>query len=76
MYYLVIIQNDSTQAIYSYSTIDEALATFHNELAYRGETRMSTVCVILENTGALIKRDSWKRAIPQSEPEVENGEET
>jgi hypothetical protein len=61
MYYLVIIQNNNTQSIFSYQTIDEALSVFHTELAYRGETRNSTVCVILEETGALIKRDSWQR---------------
>lgn len=65
MYYLVIIQNDNTQAVFSYQTMDEALSTFHTELAYRGSGRVSTVCVILDSMGALVKRDSWQKAIQE-----------
>lgn len=66
MYYLVIIQNDNTQTVFSYQTMDEALSTFHTELAYRGSGRVSTVCVILDSTGALVKRDIWKKAVTES----------
>ena len=63
MYYLVIIQNDSAQSIYAYNNMDDALAQFHSELAYRAETRTSTVCVILDSNGALVKRDMWKMEV-------------
>lgn len=67
MYYLVIIQNDNTQTVFSYQTMDEALSTFHTELAYRGSGRVSTVCVILDSTGALVKRDVWRKEVPEPE---------
>lgn len=63
MYYLVIIQNDSSQAVYAYNNMDDALARFHSELAYRSESRTSTVCVILDSNGALVKRDMWKMEV-------------
>ena len=63
MYYLVIIQNDSTQAVYSYETNDMALAAFHSELAYRGEGRNKTVCVILDDNGTLVTREVWKKSV-------------
>lgn len=63
MYYLVIIQNDSTQAIYAYQTLDAALAAFHSELAYRAEARTKTVCSILNNLGELIKREAYVKEV-------------
>ena len=70
MYYLVIIQNDSTQAIYAYQTLDAALSAFHSELAYRDESRTKTVCSILNNVGELIKREHYvKEVIPSPEEE-------
>lgn len=48
MYYLVIVQNDSIPAIFSYETLENALAAFHTELAYRAEGRTSTKCSILD----------------------------
>lgn len=74
MYYLVIIQNDSAQAIYAYNSMDDALAQFHSELAYRAEARTSTVCVILDANGALVKRDVWRKEVPEPEPEPEESE--
>ena len=59
MYYLVIIQNQNTQAVYAYSSIDTALSAFHSELAYRGEGRVSSTCVIVNELGEVIKTDYW-----------------
>lgn len=61
MYYLVIIQNDTTQAIYSYSDLDAALVAFHNELAYRADGRNKTVCSILNDMGGVIRNEVWIR---------------
>ena len=69
-FYLVIIQNDSTQAVFSYDSYDSAMAKFHTELAYRGEGRNSTVCVLLNRAGELVRRDEWIRQ-PEPEPELE-----
>ena len=61
MYYLVIIQNDSTQAIYSYNTLDSALSAFHSELAYRTSDRKKTVCVILDSYGGYVKSETYEK---------------
>lgn len=49
MYYLVIVQNGNTQAVYAYSSLDNALAAYHSELAYRSADRTSTKCTILNS---------------------------
>lgn len=69
MYYLVIIQNDTTQAVYSYETVDAAMSMFHTELAYRGDGRNRTVCVILNKNGELVKREFWERPVELTQTE-------
>lgn len=59
MYYLAIVQNDNTQALYKYSSLDEALAAYHTELAYRAEGRTSTKCTILDSNLQAIRNDSY-----------------
>lgn len=49
MYYLAIIQNETTNALYVYNTFEDALAAYHTELAYRAEGRTSTKCVIFDS---------------------------
>jgi len=61
--YLVIVQNDSTAAVYGYDDYDSALTAFHTELAYRGEGRDSTMCVIINSEGAVIKQELWQREV-------------
>lgn len=58
-YYLVIVQNDSAQAIYVYDGIDAALAAYHSELAYRAESRVKTLCVIIDSFGNTIRKECW-----------------
>ena len=74
MFYLLIMQNDSTQTVYAYETYDSALAAFHSELAYRAEGRNKTVCCILNSIGELIKREYWVKP-EQPEPEPNQAEE-
>lgn len=62
MYYLVIVQNGNTQAVYAHNSYDSALAAYHNELAYRAEGRTSTLCVILDEYGNTIKQELWRAA--------------
>lgn len=71
MYYLVIIQNDSSQAVYSHETLDSALSSFHAELAYRHDTRTKTVCTILNGNGELIKNEVYELHVAEAEPEIE-----
>lgn len=69
MFYLVIIQNDTTQAIYRYDTFDQALAAFHAELAYRAEGRTKTACAILNRILEVVKREDYEKEVVISEPE-------
>ena len=74
-YYLAIVQNDSSAAIYSYTNLDEALAAFHSELAYHAEGRDKTLCLIFDSEGSRIRTESWTRTIVPPEPEPESSEE-
>ena len=66
MYYVIIIQNQNTQAVYAYESLDTALSVFHSELAYRGEGRNTTTCVIVNEIGETVKTDYWiKETIEQ-----------
>ncbi len=65
MFYLVIIQNNTTQTVHSYETLDAAISMFHTELAYRGDGRDKTVCVILNQNGELVKREFWEKPFEQ-----------
>lgn len=66
-YYLFIVQNKTICANYHFDSIDGALAMFHSELAYRGEGRNSTLCVILDAIGGTLKRDYWERPVVTEE---------
>ena len=61
-YYLAVVQNNSTCALYSYDTYDAALAAFHSEMAYRGEGRESTLCIIFNSSGDILYTEAWHRA--------------
>jgi hypothetical protein len=58
-YYLVMVQNGNTQAIYEKADYDDALSAFHSELAYRHESRTSTMCMIIDGNGNVYKREMW-----------------
>lgn len=60
-YYLTIIQNDETCAIFKYDSYDTALAQMYTELAYRGSERMQTFCQIIDCKGHIRKTDLWER---------------
>ena len=66
-YYLVIIQNDASQMVTRYDTLSGAESALHAELAYRGEERFSTVCVILDSNGNQVESDNWYRRISMLE---------
>lgn len=68
MYYLVIIQNNETPAIFGYETYDAALAAFHNEMAYRAEGRTSTKCAILDSELITLQRETWVAPVTDTEP--------
>lgn len=59
MYYVAIVQNDETQALYRYNTYEEALAAYHTELAYRAEGRKSTKCAILNGDLQMLRQETY-----------------
>ena len=61
--YLFIIQNESTTTSFKYDSMDECLSAFHNELAYRNDARTSTVCLIIDNNGMVLKMDSYRKEV-------------
>lgn len=63
-WYLIIIQNEEIIQSLTYTNWNELLARFHQELAYRHETRRSTVCIILSSTGQELKRDTYVSDTP------------
>lgn len=68
MYYFLTIQNDSIPAIYKYETEEAVLAAFHQELAYRHESRFSTVCAILDDKLGIIRREEYHAPVQTPEP--------
>lgn len=61
-YYLVKIQKNAdgvTQGVYAYDSYDAALVEFHSELAYRNVNRISTVCVIIDERGNTVKKETY-----------------
>lgn len=69
-FYLAVIQNDTTPALFSYDSQDKALAAYHSELAYRAEGRTSTKCALMNEELEVIKRESY--FAPTSESEAED----
>lgn len=65
MYYLAIIQNEQTAALYTYTTESEALAAYHTELAYRAEGRTSTKCAILNANLQVIRSEAWTAEVSE-----------
>ena len=69
MYIVLIMQNETTPAVYTFATENEALAYYHNELAYRHESRTSTKCAILDSTFQILRCEEYRA--PQIEPNEE-----
>ena len=58
-FYLAVIQNETTSALFSYDSQDAALADYHKELAYRASSRTSTKCALMNDELEVIKRESY-----------------
>lgn len=76
MYYLAIVQNDETQALYRYNTYEDALAAYHTELAYRAEGRKSTKCAILNGDLKMLRQETYTAPVSDNteEPNEEPNE--
>lgn len=75
MYYLIKVQNDSIPAIASYDTIEAATAEFHQEMAYRHESRFSTKCLILDSNLMAIRSETYTAPVPEPNAEPTEGEQ-
>lgn len=75
MFYLAIIQNDTTNGLYTYNSLEDVLAAYHQELSYRAEGRTSTKCAILDNDLHMLRQETYvaPTAEPNVEPEAEEG---
>ena len=69
MYYTVIIQNNETPAIFAYNTMEDALAKFHSEMAYRHESRFKTVCGIYNEDLMPIKNEVYTAPVSDNTEE-------
>lgn len=64
-YYLVIIQNNDTCAVFKYTSYDEALSKMHTELAYRGAGRTQTLCHLIDSEGGMLRSELWKKEVSE-----------
>lgn len=73
-YYLTIVQNDAVCACYAYESRSAAMAAYHTELAYRADSRASTLCIVVNSNGTVIACDKYT-APPAPVLETEGGGE-
>lgn len=66
MYYLAIIQNETTTALYAYRDLDTALSAYHSELAYRSADRTSTKCLLFDSELRRVNAETY--TAPTDEP--------
>lgn len=66
-YYIVLVKkyNDGTatkKSIYSYDTLDEAVASFHSQLAgtVGADTIDSVLCQVVNSVGGTVRSEYWK----------------
>ena len=72
MYFVVMVQNNDTQTVYRYNTIEDALAAYHAELAYRAEGRTSTKCAVLDSELRNVVCETYTKPVdttPVEEPQ-------
>lgn len=66
IYFLLIVQNNDVGAISRFTNYDSALAAFHHELAYRHESRISTICSILDDHGVEVRREEYNQLLDET----------
>ena len=69
-YYLVKVQIGETCACFPYDDLDTAEREFHTELAYRAVDRTATMCLIINENGAVVESGKYRAPAPAPEPEV------
>lgn len=66
-YFVSIIQNGEIPAMYAYDDKNAAMAAFHSEMAYRHESRTSTVAFVMDANGNVIVKDRYFAPAPAPE---------
>lgn len=64
LYFLLIIQNNTTPVLRSFNDWDDCISAYYTELGYRHETRTSTLCVILDADFMELRRGEYPEAAP------------
>ena len=66
MFYVFIIQTTSLQekvtASFSYENYRDAEKKFYSEMAYDADGRKGCVVMIIDDSGRVLKQDSWASA--------------
>lgn len=76
-YYVIEISVGNTKiagkAIYEYATEQEAVAMFHKKLGTAGSSDLyeSDLVMVIDDNGAIIRSEKYKKLQPDVEPEVE-----
>lgn len=70
-HYVTVIKDDS-RACYEYEDKTAALASFHTEMAYACNAKISTLCVVVNSNGTIVKVEKY--TAPPAPVEVEGGE--
>ena len=68
-FYVACVQNDTSQSVYAYDNIDDAMSFYHTELGYRSEQRNKTLCVLFREDGAVMCHEVWERPVDAGEEE-------
>lgn len=72
-HYLTKIQNGTTCACFAYDNKSDAMAAYHEELAYRSSDRASTLCIVINESGGIVACEKYT-APPAPAPEPDGGE--
>lgn len=56
---VLLMQNNTTPAVYTFPSENEALAYYHTELAYRADSRTSTKCAVLNENFQVLKFEEY-----------------
>lgn len=66
IYYVLLVQNqgqNEADAVFKYTTYDDALSKFHSELGYRADGRDSTIASILMASGNQIRDGRYDKEV-------------
>ena len=72
-HFVSIIQNDETCACFAYPDRAAAIAKFHTEMAYASNANVTTLCIVANSNGAIVRTEKYTATVT-SEAGEENAE--